>query len=121
MEVKSGKKVYFSGKCGPSEKEKYAKQTQDILNKIEDLGSRIAINSKPHLTTVEASIYLGISKHTLDSYASKKKISYHLNQNRRRYFLKEDLDKFAVNKENRVMSQEEIESEASLRFLGRKQ
>ena len=111
--MKSRKKVYLSGKLGTSEQVKFAKLTQDIHDKIEVMGDQIAISSKQHLTTVEASKYLGISKHTLDSYASKNIIPYYKPQNRLRYYLKEDLDNFAVNNASRIKSREEIEAEAS--------
>jgi len=114
MEVKSRKKVYLSGKCGSSVQIKTAKLTQDIHDTIEALGNQLAINSKPILTLEEACIYLGVSKYTLDRSASENTIAYYKPQNKRRYFLKEDLNNFVMNKEGRVKSRDEIESEASL-------
>jgi len=113
MDVKSGRKVYLSSKCGGSERKTLEKLAQEIQAQMVDMGERIAISSKKYLTTLEAAKYLSISKYTLDSYACKNIIPYYKPQNRHRYYLKEDLDNFVLNNENRVKSKDEIEADAS--------
>ncbi len=113
MEVKPRKKVYLSGKIGSSERAKFAKLAQDIRNDFEDLKDSAELNSKLFFTSKEVCKYLDISKFALDRYASDGIIPFTKPANKLRYFLKEDVDRFATNKENRVKSKEEIESEAS--------
>ena len=58
----------------------------------------------------EASKYLGISKPTVYTYISRKKISYY-KQGGKVYFKRVDLDDFILNTKNRCKSHQEIESE----------
>ena len=53
-------------------------------------------------TLEEAAVYLKVSKATLYSYTSKRKITHFKVFNRKIYFKKEDLDNFIFNENNLV-------------------
>ncbi|MCB0262842.1 MAG: helix-turn-helix domain-containing protein [Calditrichaeota bacterium] len=88
----------------------------ELLDKIDAIYMAIIAKQKPFLDIEAASEYLGISKNTLYGYTSKGIIPYHKPQGRKIYFNVDDLNRFALDKANRVSSQSEISEKAALKL-----
>jgi excisionase family DNA binding protein len=89
---------------------------QIILEKLECILKSVLEREKPFLTINEAAQYLGISKNSLYLYTSQKAIPYFKPRNRKIYFAISDLDKFALDRRNRISSDEEIETKVATRL-----
>lgn len=81
----------------------------DVYLILLDIRKLLGLN-KTILTTEEAASYLGISVHTLNHYKSENLVSHHKPNGKLTYFLKDDLDIFAM--QNRVPSTIELCAEA---------
>ncbi len=69
-------------------------------------------NDRP-LPLREAAEFLGVSTSTLYKYVRDRMIPHFKVNNRKLYFMKEDLTAFILNDSNRVMSRDEIEKAAT--------
>ena len=96
------------------------KPTNDILKELESLKQIIIKKDKPFLSIDEASDYLGISKNTLYGYTSKGILPYFKPQNRKIFFKIEELNKFVLDKKNRITSNQEIEEKAVTKIVTNK-
>ena len=90
--------------------------SQAILRRLDLIQETLTQKQKPFLDIEAASEYLGISKNTLYGYTSKGIIPYHKPQGRKIYFNVDDLNRFALDKANRVSSQSEISEKAALKL-----
>ena len=61
---------------------------------------------------------MGLSKATLYQYTHQRVLDFYKVRGKKVYFLKEDLDRFIVNDENFVKSQERLEEEAEAVMKG---
>ena len=92
----------------------------ELLDKIDAIYMAIIAKQKPFLDIDAASEYLGISKNTLYGYTSKGIIPYHKPQGRKIYFNVDDLNRFALDKANRVSSVAEVKKIAADKILNSK-
>ena len=67
---------------------------------------------KTFLTSQEAANYLGIALITIRTYCCKRIIPYYKTR-RKVYFKLEDLDNYVLNNANRILSNEEIQRQAT--------
>lgn len=81
---------------------------EDSLNTI---NSKLALLERPFLNTDQACSYLGIAVSTLRLYCQQRRFPFY-SAGKINYFLKEDLDKFILDKANRVAPLSEIRSTA---------
>jgi excisionase family DNA binding protein len=86
------------------------------VNGIPYIERFIVKREKPFLNLNEASDYLGLSKHSIYSYTSRGVIP-HYKTGRKIYFSIEELNKWILNKENKIRSMDEIESLAATKMF----
>ena len=90
---------------------------QIILEKLDSIQKNLVEKEKPFLSIDEASKYLGISKNTLYGYTSKGIIPYFKPQNIKILFEVNELNKFVLNRKNRISSNREIEEIAVTKIV----
>jgi excisionase family DNA binding protein len=88
----------------------------EILNKLDRIEKAVTTKEKPFLTLNQLSEYLVISRNTLYQLTSKSLIP-HYKVGKKLMFKVSEIDEWVLNENNKIKSQEEIESEVDAQIL----